>query len=160
MFQRVTAMKVSVNSMDKNPRQITRLRMNDQYKIEYLMAKSDVDTLDDIIDLSNFSLKVNDIEKAANIIDLETIFTNGQEYTVEFVKSVFDGILFLDEVYMYKGYIVRPIIYSFDIIDTVSTNGVVATLEGDSSTTFADEAGGFKFTKQANGKLLATSSER
>ena len=134
--------------------------MNDQYKIEYLMANSNVDTVDGIIDLSNFSLKVNDIEKAANINDLEIIFTNGQEYTVEFVKSVFDGILFLDEVYMYKGYIVRPVIYRFDIIDTVSTSGVVATLEGDSTATFSDEAAGFKFTKQANGKLLATSCER
>lgn len=160
MFQRVTAMKVSVNSMDKNPRQITRLRMNDQYKIEYLMEYSDIDTVDDIINLTNFSLIVNDIEKAVNIIDLETLFTSGQEYTVESVKSVFDGILFRDEVYIFKGYIVRPVIYRFDMIDTVSTGGIVATLEGDSTTTFADEAGGFKFTKQANGKLLATASER
>lgn len=146
--------------MDKNPRQITRLRMNDQYKIEYLMANSDVDTLDDTIDLSNFSLKVNDIEKAANINNLEFMFTNGQEYTVEFVKSVFDGILFRDEVYIFKGYIVRPVIYCFDVIDTVGTGAVVATLEGDSSKTFADEAAGLKFTKQANGKLLAESCER
>lgn len=145
--------------MDKNPRQITRLRMNDQYKIEYLMANSDINTVDDIIDLSNFSLKVWDIEKQAYIYDLETILTNGQEYTVEFVKSVFDAILFQDQVYIYKGYIVKPVIYRFND-SSVSTGGVVATLEGDSSTTFSDEAAGFKFTKQANGKLLATSCER
>ena len=160
MFQRVTAMKVSVNSMDKNPRQITRLRMDDQYKIEYLMEYGDINTADDIIDLSNFSLKVNDIEKAAYINYLDTIFTDGQEYTVEFVKSVFDGILFLDEVYIFKGYIVKPVIYRFDEMDTVTTGVTIATLEGDSSNTFADEAAGFKFTKQANGKLLAEVCER
>lgn len=145
--------------MDKNPRQITRLRMNDQSKIEYLMTYGDVDTVDDIINLSNFSLKVNDIEKAAYIQYLDLIFTNGQEYTVEFVKSVFDDILFRDVVYMYKGYIVKPVLYRFDD-STVSTGGVVATLEGDSTSTFADEAAGFKFIKQANGKLLAEVCER
>ena len=143
--------------MDKNPRQITRLRMNDQYKIEYLMTYSDIDTASDIIDLSNFSLKVGTIEKAHNIRNLEDVFTNGQEYEVAFVRNIIDGMLFNGDVYQCKGYIVRPVIYQFDNIEAFNT---VATLEGDSTSSFDDSAEGFKFTKQENGKLLAELVER
>lgn len=143
--------------MDKNPRQITRLRMNDQYKIEYLMTYSDINTVDDIIDLSNFDLIVNSIKTQVNIQDLEDVFTNGQEYEVSFVEEIIDGILFNGDVYQCKGYIVKPVVYQFDNIEAVST---VATLEGDSTSSFDDSAAGFKFTKQANGKLLAEIVER